>query len=371
MGQPARKPDVGADAFLALDLRAGRVTAVEEFPAARKPSWKLRVDFGPEVVRGISLSGEVFAWAPPDELEPVHFVSLPTVLQVHTFGNNRSREVPRHLSVADAPWYWGTVYENGSSVVNRSGDVDPVVSSVPGDGRTAVALDSGGHRPVVGTENGAFGLRFREDGPQHTHRNPNGTRALPSAVDAVAVDREGDHVASAAAVGDDRNIRVVPLEGDDSATGRDLYVSPEEVREAETLPTGEAPDGTPGGPGQVSEAGEEVTAMAVGPDREVVVFAVGAAVFRWDTGRDSVEPLPRAAGDGVVDSVAISPDGVLAAASGPEGAVNVWHAPSGQRVATMAKPEGGAPLAFTEDGDALRTVDAENVFTEWDVSELL
>ena len=44
-----RKDEVGSDAFFALDLRAGRVVEVEEFPEARKPSWKLRVDFGPQV----------------------------------------------------------------------------------------------------------------------------------------------------------------------------------------------------------------------------------------------------------------------------------------------------------------------------------
>ncbi len=44
-----RKDDVGADAFFALDLRVGRVEAVEEFPEARKPAWKLTVDFGPLV----------------------------------------------------------------------------------------------------------------------------------------------------------------------------------------------------------------------------------------------------------------------------------------------------------------------------------
>jgi tRNA-binding protein len=42
-----RKDDVGADGFFALDLRVGRVTAVEPFPEARKPAWKLTVDFGP------------------------------------------------------------------------------------------------------------------------------------------------------------------------------------------------------------------------------------------------------------------------------------------------------------------------------------
>lgn len=44
-----RKPPVGADAYFALDLRAGRVVDVQPFPEARKPSYKLRVDFGPVV----------------------------------------------------------------------------------------------------------------------------------------------------------------------------------------------------------------------------------------------------------------------------------------------------------------------------------
>jgi tRNA-binding protein len=44
-----RKDEVGADGFFALDLRAGRVTGVEDFPKARKPAWKLTVDFGPVV----------------------------------------------------------------------------------------------------------------------------------------------------------------------------------------------------------------------------------------------------------------------------------------------------------------------------------
>ena len=44
-----RKEEVGAEGFFALDLRAGRVTAVEDFPEARNPSWKVTVDFGPVV----------------------------------------------------------------------------------------------------------------------------------------------------------------------------------------------------------------------------------------------------------------------------------------------------------------------------------
>ncbi len=30
-------------------MRVGRVLAVDEFPEARKPAWKLTIDFGPEV----------------------------------------------------------------------------------------------------------------------------------------------------------------------------------------------------------------------------------------------------------------------------------------------------------------------------------
>ena len=37
------------DEFLAIDMRVGRVTRVEDFPEARKPAYKLLVDFGPEL----------------------------------------------------------------------------------------------------------------------------------------------------------------------------------------------------------------------------------------------------------------------------------------------------------------------------------
>ena len=34
------------DHFAAVDMRVGQIVAVEDFPEARKPAWKLTIDFG-------------------------------------------------------------------------------------------------------------------------------------------------------------------------------------------------------------------------------------------------------------------------------------------------------------------------------------
>ena len=53
--------------FEAVEMRAGTIVAVEEFPEARKPAYKITVDFGPDI--GVRrTSAQVKAIYSPDEL---------------------------------------------------------------------------------------------------------------------------------------------------------------------------------------------------------------------------------------------------------------------------------------------------------------
>jgi tRNA-binding protein len=55
------------DDFLAVDMRVGRVVAVDPFPEARKPAWKLTIDFGPEI--GVKRSSAQIAQYEREALE--------------------------------------------------------------------------------------------------------------------------------------------------------------------------------------------------------------------------------------------------------------------------------------------------------------
>ena len=59
--------EISWEQFEAVDMRVGRVVAVEEFPEARVPAWKLEIDFGPQI--GVKKSSAQIKHYPREELE--------------------------------------------------------------------------------------------------------------------------------------------------------------------------------------------------------------------------------------------------------------------------------------------------------------
>jgi len=47
VSEPAGEGLATFEDFARIDIRVGRIVEVEDFPQARQPAWKLRVDFGP------------------------------------------------------------------------------------------------------------------------------------------------------------------------------------------------------------------------------------------------------------------------------------------------------------------------------------
>ena len=66
--------EITFDDFLKVDMRVGRIVEVEEFPEARKPAWKLRVDFGPEI--GVKRSSAQITNYTREELEGRQVVAV-------------------------------------------------------------------------------------------------------------------------------------------------------------------------------------------------------------------------------------------------------------------------------------------------------
>lgn len=70
--------EIGWDDFAKVELRVGTVVAAEPFPEARRPAWKLTVDFGDEV-------GKKRASAQITDLYPVEDLVGKQVLGVVNF----------------------------------------------------------------------------------------------------------------------------------------------------------------------------------------------------------------------------------------------------------------------------------------------
>jgi tRNA-binding protein len=71
---------IDLDHFLRVDMRIGRIIASEPFPEARKPSVKLRIDFGADLGERVSSAQLTVTYPDPEALvgrQVVAVVNLP------------------------------------------------------------------------------------------------------------------------------------------------------------------------------------------------------------------------------------------------------------------------------------------------------
>ncbi len=67
--------EIDWDDFAKVELRVGTIVEVHDFPEARKPAWKLVVDFGPEIGRKKS-SAQIIDLYGKDELKGKQVVGV-------------------------------------------------------------------------------------------------------------------------------------------------------------------------------------------------------------------------------------------------------------------------------------------------------
>ena len=68
------------DDFARIDMRIGRIISAEPFPEARKPSYRLRIDFGDELGERVSSAQLTVTYPDPAELvgrQVVAVVNMP------------------------------------------------------------------------------------------------------------------------------------------------------------------------------------------------------------------------------------------------------------------------------------------------------
>ncbi|MHB8719387.1 MAG: tRNA-binding protein [Candidatus Dormibacteria bacterium] len=109
-------PEIPAEQFFEVDLRVGRVLTCEPFPEARRPAYKLLVDFGPETGE-LRSSARITDHYTPGELVGtlvVGVVNLP----------------PRQVGPVRSQALILGAYENGGDTVRL---LRPDAGCVPGD----------------------------------------------------------------------------------------------------------------------------------------------------------------------------------------------------------------------------------------------